>query len=91
MPFLSRFGRDLTAEAAQGHLEPAVGRADVLERLSHILLRRTKNNPVLLGEAGVGKTAVVEALAHSIACGTVGTPSHRTCCPQRSGPLCLRQ
>ena len=66
-----RYARDLTDEARQGLLEPVVGRAAVLERLAHVLLRRTKNNPLLLGDPGVGKTAVVEALANAIAAGTV--------------------
>ena len=74
VPYLVRYGRGLTAEAKQGHLEPIVGRDDVLQRMAHILLRRTKNNPVLLGEAGVGKTAVVEALANALASDHVRTP-----------------
>jgi ATP-dependent Clp protease ATP-binding subunit ClpA len=72
LPFLLRFARDLTEEARQGLLEPVVGREAVMERMSQILLRKTKNNPVLLGDPGVGKTAVVEALAQAIANGRVG-------------------
>ena len=72
VPYLTQFGRDLTAEAREGLLEPIVGRHDVLQRMLHILLRRTKNNPVLLGDPGVGKTAVVEALANALVAGEVG-------------------
>lgn len=72
MPFLIRFARDLTEEARQGLLEPVIGREAVIERMSQILLRKTKNNPVLLGDPGVGKTAVVEALAQAVADGRVG-------------------
>jgi ATP-dependent Clp protease ATP-binding subunit ClpC len=70
-PALSAFGRDLTALAQKGELDPVVGRADEIERVTRILCRRTKNNPVLLGEAGVGKTAIVEGLAQLIAGGEV--------------------
>jgi ATP-dependent Clp protease ATP-binding subunit ClpC len=62
-PLLSRFGRDLTALALGGHLGPVVGREGELARIAQTLARRSKNNPVLVGEAGVGKTAVVEGLA----------------------------
>jgi ATP-dependent Clp protease ATP-binding subunit ClpC len=65
-PALDSFGRDLTELAAKGELDPVIGRADEIERLIQILCRRTKNNPVLLGEAGVGKTAIVEGLAQKI-------------------------
>lgn len=65
-PNLFEFTRDLTAEAAQGKLDPLVGREEEIERLIEILCRRTKNNPVLIGEAGVGKTAIVEGLAQKI-------------------------
>ncbi len=65
-PFLHEFTRDLTAEAAQGKLDPLVGREPEIERLIEILCRRTKNNPVLIGEAGVGKTAIIEGLAQRI-------------------------
>ena len=65
-PALDSFGRDLTELAADNQLDPVIGRADEIERLIQILCRRTKNNPVLLGEAGVGKTAIVEGLAQKI-------------------------
>ncbi len=65
-PHLHEFTRDLTAEAAQGKLDPLVGREPEIERLVEILCRRTKNNPVLIGEAGVGKTAIIEGLAQRI-------------------------
>ncbi len=65
-PALDSFGRDLTELAAKDELDPVIGRTDEIERLVQILCRRTKNNPVLLGEAGVGKTAIVEGLAQRI-------------------------
>ena len=65
-PALDSFGRDLTELARNGELDPVIGRASEIERLIQVLCRRTKNNPVLLGEAGVGKTAIVEGLAQSI-------------------------
>ncbi|MBO6512374.1 MAG: ATP-dependent Clp protease ATP-binding subunit [Phycisphaerales bacterium] len=65
-PALDTFGRDLTELAQTGQLDPVIGRAHEIERLTQILCRRTKNNPVLLGEAGVGKTAIVEGLAQRI-------------------------
>lgn len=68
---LEQFGIDLTAEAKAGKLDPVVGRDKEIERLIHILLRRTKNNPIIIGEAGVGKTAVIEALCQKIIDGTV--------------------
>ncbi|RWR15955.1 ATP-dependent Clp protease ATP-binding subunit [Microbacterium enclense] len=70
-PNLDRFGTDLTALAAAGRLDPVIGRADEIEQTIEILSRRTKNNPVLIGEAGVGKTAVVEGLARAIVEGAV--------------------
>ncbi|RMD63875.1 MAG: ATP-dependent Clp protease ATP-binding subunit, partial [Planctomycetota bacterium] len=65
-PALDSFGRDLTALAREGQLDPVIGRENEIERVLQILCRRTKNNPVLLGEAGVGKTAIVEGLAQQI-------------------------
>jgi len=65
-PALDSFGRDLTELAKSGELDPVIGRENEIERLIQILSRRTKNNPVLLGEAGVGKTAIVEGLAQRI-------------------------
>jgi ATP-dependent Clp protease ATP-binding subunit ClpC len=65
-PALDSFGRDLTELAANGELDPVIGRKNEIERLIQILCRRTKNNPVLLGEAGVGKTAIVEGLSQHI-------------------------
>ncbi len=70
-PALKAFGRDLTKLAQEGGLDPVIGRADEIERVIQILCRRTKNNPVLIGEAGVGKTAIVEGLAQEIAIGNV--------------------
>ena len=66
-PALSTFGRDLTELATKNQLDPVIGRQNEIERVTQILCRRTKNNPVLLGEAGVGKTAIVEGLAQAIA------------------------
>jgi ATP-dependent Clp protease ATP-binding subunit ClpC len=68
---LAEFSRDLTQAAAENHLDPLVGRERELERVIQILCRRTKNNPVLIGEPGVGKTAIVEGLAQRIADGNV--------------------
>jgi ATP-dependent Clp protease ATP-binding subunit ClpC len=70
-PALKAFGRDLTEVAKKGEMDPVIGRANEIERVIQILCRRTKNNPVLLGEAGVGKTAIVEGLAQEIAKGNV--------------------
>ena len=70
-PALKAFGRDLTKLAQSGDLDPVIGRASEIERVIQILCRRTKNNPVLVGEAGVGKTAIVEGLAQEIAAGDV--------------------
>lgn len=70
-PTLQNFSRDLTALARAGKLDPVVGRDDEIERLVSILARRSKNNPVLVGEPGVGKTAIVEGLAQRIVAGTV--------------------
>jgi ATP-dependent Clp protease ATP-binding subunit ClpC len=70
-PALRAFGRDLTKLARDGGLDPVIGRESEIERVIQILCRRTKNNPVLVGEAGVGKTAIVEGLAQEIASGNV--------------------
>jgi ATP-dependent Clp protease ATP-binding subunit ClpC len=70
-PALRAFGRDLTELAKKAELDPVIGRRNEIERVIQILCRRTKNNPVLLGEAGVGKTAIVEGLAQEIAAGNV--------------------
>jgi len=68
---LERYGRDLTALAAAGKLDPVIGRDEEIRRVIQVLLRRTKNNPVLIGDPGVGKTAIVEGLAERIAAGDV--------------------
>ena len=68
---LEQYGRDLTAMAQQGKLDPVIGRDEEIRRVIQVLSRRTKNNPVLIGEPGVGKTAIVEGLARRIADGDV--------------------
>lgn len=68
---LEKYGRDLTALAREGKLDPVIGREDEIRRVIQVLSRRTKNNPCLVGEPGVGKTAVVEGLAQQIATGTI--------------------
>jgi ATP-dependent Clp protease ATP-binding subunit ClpC len=70
-PALKAFGRDLTEIARKGEIDPVIGRENEIERVIQVLCRRTKNNPVLIGEAGVGKTAIVEGLAQEIAQGNV--------------------
>ncbi len=70
-PALKAFGRDLTEIAKKGDMDPVIGRSEEIERVIQVLCRRTKNNPVLLGEAGVGKTAIVEGLAQEVAKGNI--------------------
>ena len=70
-PALNKYGRDLTEEARGGKLDPVIGRDEEIRRVIHVLSRRTKNNPVLIGEPGVGKTAIAEALAQRIINGDV--------------------
>jgi len=70
-PALRAFGRDLTELARKGELDPVIGRRNEIERVIQVLCRRTKNNPVLIGEAGVGKTAIAEGLAQEISNGNV--------------------
>jgi hypothetical protein len=71
VPLSWRYGRDLTDAARRGQLDPVIGRDEELARLIQILGRKTKNNPVLIGKSGVGKTAIVEGLALRIAEGVV--------------------
>ena len=70
-PVLNQYSRDLTALAAEGVLDPLVGRQEEIDRVIQILSRRTKNNPCLIGEPGVGKTAIVEGIAERITTGMV--------------------
>ena len=70
-PTLNQFGKDLTFEASEGKLDPIIGREEEIDRIIQILSRRTKNNPCLIGEPGVGKTAVVEGLAEKVVAGEV--------------------
>ncbi|MEM7519338.1 MAG: AAA family ATPase, partial [Planctomycetota bacterium] len=85
---LSRYGRDLTAAAREGKLDPVIGRDEEIRRAIQILSRRTKNNPILVGEAGVGKTAIAEGLAQRIAAGDVPEALRgRTICSLDMGAL----
>lgn len=70
-PALEKYGLDLTAKAKEGKLDPVIGRDSQIQRLIQVLSRRTKNNPVLVGSAGTGKTAVMEGLAQRIVRGDV--------------------
>ncbi len=70
-PTLNQYGRDMTKAAEMGELDPVIGRQTEIERITQILIRRTKNNPVLIGEPGVGKSAIVEGLAQRIAEGSI--------------------
>lgn len=68
---LAQFCVDLTARANEGHIDPVIGRDIEIQRIVQILCRRTKNNPILLGDPGVGKTAIAEGLALRISCGGI--------------------
>ncbi len=70
-PVLNKYGRDLTSQAKNGELDPVIGRENEIQRIIQILSRRTKNNPVLIGDPGVGKSAIIEGLAQRIASGNI--------------------
>ncbi|MCQ2449233.1 MAG: ATP-dependent Clp protease ATP-binding subunit ClpC, partial [Clostridia bacterium] len=70
-PTLEKYGRDLTEAARSGKIDPVIGRSEEITRVIQILCRRTKNNPCLIGEPGVGKTAIAEGLAQRLAPGDV--------------------
>lgn len=88
---LARFGRDLTEVAAAGKLDPVIGRDEEIRRVIQVLSRRTKNNPVLIGEPGVGKTAIAEGLAQRIAKNDVPEGSRTSAFFSRHGRLARRR